>query len=649
MYRINRIVGLVSRNLRPAVYFPQSQILVYRPTNDIVNLRSYCNKKGDGKKYVCTVKPPEPCKPTNKSDKCKQRPLPYLQECQRPNLMSECPKPDCPYDPNCKKKSRSLLILALLVAAATMGALYMYILQKKQKHPQVVTKKIKKERVFLKIPKDSKDIPVDVPYLLIGGGTAAFAAFRAIKSNDPTAKVLVITNEEFYPYMRPPLSKELWFSDDQEAVKKLNFKQWNGTERSLFYEPDDFYINCEDLTITEHGGVAVARGWDVSHIDVINRVAHLEGGHQIKYGKCLIATGSSPKNLDIFENADKKVLERTVLYRNVYDFQCLHERLKDAKTVAVIGGGFLGSELACAFGRRTKDDPGFKVYQVFKESGHMGAILPEYLSFWTTEKVKKEGVTVIPNAEITGVCSTNDMVHMNLNNGHTISADLVIVAVGAAPNTSMATKSDLEIDEEFGGYLVNTELQARSHLFVAGDAACFYDTKLGRRRIEHHDNAVISGRLAGENMTGAGKPYLHQSMFWSDLGPDIGYEAIGIVDSCLPTVGVFAKATDESAATNKDEEDECAGKGQGAEPTTKHQSDSQIRKMAERRRQQAASRPGEDFSKGVIFYLRDDIIVGIVLWNVFNRMSTARQVLKDQCKYEDLNEVAKLFNIHEEE
>merc|ERR1712241_1552552 len=65
----------------------------------------------------------------------------------------------------------------------------------------------------------------------------------------------------------------------------------------------------------------------------------------------------------------------------------------------------------------------------------------------------------------------------------------------------------------------------------------------GRRRVEHHDHAVVSGRLAGENMTGSGKAYHHQSMFWSDLGPEVGYEAIGIVDSSLPTVAVFAKAT----------------------------------------------------------------------------------------------------------
>merc|ERR1712037_134069 len=85
--------------------------------------------------------------------------------------------------------------------------------------------------------------------------------------------------------------------------------------------------------------------------------------------------------------------------------------------------------------------------------------------------------------------------------------------------------------------------EARQNLYVAGDAASFFDIALGRRRVEHHDHAVVSGRLAGENMTGAQKPYTHQSMFWSDLGPDVGYEAIGVVDSSLQTVGVFAKAT----------------------------------------------------------------------------------------------------------
>lgn len=69
----------------------------------------------------------------------------------------------------------------------------------------------------------------------------------------------------------------------------------------------------------------------------------------------------------------------------------------------------------------------------------------------------------------------------------------------------MADVSYLETHPAIGGFLVNAELEARSNLWVAGDAACFYDIRLGRRRVEHHDHAVVSGRLAGENMTGAGK------------------------------------------------------------------------------------------------------------------------------------------------
>lgn len=81
----------------------------------------------------------------------------------------------------------------------------------------------------------------------------------------------------------------------------------------------------------------------------------------------------------------------------------------------------------------------------------------------------------------------------------------MIVAVGVEPNTDLAKASNLETDPEIGGFLVNAELVARSSVWVAGDAACFYDIRLGRRRVEHHDHAVISGRLAGENMTGARK------------------------------------------------------------------------------------------------------------------------------------------------
>lgn len=113
-------------------------------------------------------------------------------------------------------------------------------------------------------------------------------------------------------------------------------------------------------------------------------------------------------------------------------------------------------------------------------------------------------------------------------------------------------------------------------------------------------------------------------MFWSDLGPRVGYEAIGIIDSALPTVSVFAKKVDENTNTNK----------------TNETNDSNVN-LEQRNR----GIP-DDFSKGIVFYLRDEKIVGIVLWNVFNRINTARAIIAEDKKFDDLNEVAKLFDIH---
>lgn len=129
------------------------------------------------------------------------------------------------------------------------------------------------------------------------------------------------------------------------------------------------------------------------------------------------------------------------------------------------------------------------------------------------------------------------------------------------------------------------------------------------------------------------KPYQHQPMFWSDIGPSVGYEAIGIVDSSLVTMGVFAKGNhkDPSLLANETDQNTLTNKKETNEEVLSKNNES----ISE-----------NDYNKGVVFYLKNDVIVGIVLWNLFNRMSIARQVLKSDRCYKDLNEVAKLFNIH---
>ncbi|XP_049598103.1 apoptosis-inducing factor 1, mitochondrial isoform X5 [Syngnathus scovelli] len=486
----------------------------------------------------------------------------------------------------------------------------------------------------------SPALPPHAPYLLIGGGTASFAAARSIRARDPGARVLIVTDEPDLPYMRPPLSKELWFSDDPAVTETLRFKQWNGKERSIYFQPPSFYITPEELSTAENGGVAVLTSKKVVHMDVRGNKVKLDDDTEISYDKCLIATGGIPRNLQVIDRAGDEVKQKTTLFRKIDDFRTLDKVSRNIKSITVIGGGFLGSELACALGRRSQDS-GLEVIQMFPEKGNMGKVLPEYLSNWTTEKVKTEGVKVIPEALVKSVTCKDDQLEIKLKDGRLIKTDHVVAAVGLEPNVDLAKSAGLEVDSDFGGYRVNAELQARSNIWVAGDAACFYDIRLGRRRVEHHDHAVVSGRLAGENMTGANKPYWHQSMFWSDLGPDVGYEAIGIVDSSLPTVGVFAKATAKDTPKAATEE---SGTGIRSESETEDVASSPV----------ASSIPApaethkDDYGKGVIFYLRDKVVVGIILWNVFNRMPIARKIIKDGEEHGDLNEVAKLFNIHED-
>lgn len=355
-----------------------------------------------------------------------------------------------------------------------------------------------------KIPLTSAEIPNDVPYLLIGGGTASFAAFRAIKSLDPKAKVMVLSEEIETPYMRPPLSKELWLAeeapkingtnsipkanDNQIGTDSLKFKQWNGIERSLYYEPNDFYTHPSKLLDEPNGGVAIVRGYTVNKIDVENRTAFLSDGTEIKYGKCLIATGSTPKNLPIFGNASPKVKERVTLFKTIEDYSNLKTHVDQSKSVAIIGGGFLGSELACALAKYGKflmdkdlkrwfikhfflckclgESNKLQVHQIFHEKGNMGKVLPGFLSEWTTERVRDEGVNVIPNTEVQNVDHVNNQVKLTLNNGETVVCDHVVVAIGSEPNTTLGEESGLEIEHVHGGYLVNAELAARNHLYV---------------------------------------------------------------------------------------------------------------------------------------------------------------------------------------
>lgn len=488
-----------------------------------------------------------------------------------------------------------------------------------------------------------ENLPESIPYLLVGAGTASHSAMRSIRGHDPRAKVLMIGGENNNPYMRPALSKELWFTD-KDKRPSLNFNWIGGKDRSIFYEIDEFFIPLEKLKDRENGGVSIVKNLRLSKLDPDNKVAYLENGQSIKYEKCLLAPGGTPKSLPQLDSAPQEIKDRIIYFRTADDFLKLDKITETAKRIIVIGGGFLGSELTIALVNQkvTGKVPADQViYQIYPEKGNLGKVLPEYLSSHLTEKIAKEGAHLIPNVEVSSITMAKDKsIEIALSDGQKISVDYIVCAVGLKPDVDLARTSGLEVDEKTGGFLVNSELEARTNVWVAGDASCYYDTKLGRRRVEHHDHAINSGKLAGQNMVGSGKAYTHQSMFWSDLGQDISFEAVGIIDSSLPTVAVFAKP-ELKVAPNSNAQADGDISTQAANEAVEKKIDLEV---------MSKDPPESDkYDRGVVFYMKDNIIVGILLWNIFSRLTLARRILHEQRKYDDLNEVAKLFNIHLED
>jgi len=531
----------------------------------------------------------------------------------------------------------------------------------KADHPPQVSKH---EQTTDAKPQDTKppiqDLPERVPYLLVGGGTASHSAMRAIRGYDPTARVLIVGSENRNPYMRPMLSKDLWFTD-QETRRNLKFGWSKGKDRSIFYECDEFYLPLNEMQTREYGGVSIIRDMRLTHLDPDNKTAHLENGQKLGYEKCLLAPGGKPKTLPELESASEEVRDRVLYFRTANDFLKLEKISETAKKIVIIGGGFLGTELACALSNRSSDDHVPKdqiIYQIYPESGILSKVLPSHLSEFVSSKVQAEGAKIIPNVEVKKATFGSDQrIVLELSDGQNLSADYVVCAIGLEPDVELAKSSGLEVDQATGGYLVNSELEARRNVWVAGDASCFYDRKLGRRRVEHHDHAINSGKLAGENMTGAGKAYTHQSMFWSEVGRDISFEAVGIIDSSLDTVSVFADpeelavleqtaAESLSKEINKSMDSDQAPQvdGKDKEPEVDRNTESENQSAHESKRTPPAEL--DKYSKGVVFYLRDGVIVGILLWNLFSRLTIARRILNEQKKYDDFNEVAKMFNIY---
>jgi 3-phenylpropionate/trans-cinnamate dioxygenase ferredoxin reductase subunit len=330
-------------------------------------------------------------------------------------------------------------------------------------------------------------------YLIAGGGMTADAACKGIRDLDSDGVITVVADEPYPPYARPPLSKGLWKGDEESAI-------WRGTA---------------DL------GVELRHGRTIAALDPEARRATDDRGETYAYERLLLATGGRPRRLP-FGGDD------VIYFRTLDDYRRLRALADEEARVLVIGGGFIGSEIAAALAIN-----GHSVSMVFPEPGIGARIFPTELSAFVTDYYRAQGVQVLAGASVTAIERDGGNVRV-ATDGRTLEADVVVAGLGIEPRVELAAGAGLPIDN---GIMVDDHGRVDGHeqVFAAGDVARFPEAALGdARRVEHEDHAKTHGRLVGANMAGADEPYDHLPFFYSDLF-DLGYEAVGELDSRLQT------------------------------------------------------------------------------------------------------------------
>ena len=340
-----------------------------------------------------------------------------------------------------------------------------------------------------------EDAPIDEPatrYLVVGGGLAGDAACRGILEVDPDPDAIMLVAGEFHPpYARPPLSKALW----------------KGTAESTIWR------------LTANLGIHERLGRRIVRLDLDAHTATDDRGDTYVYEKVLLATGGRPRRLP-FAPAG------VTYFRTLDDYHRLR-RLADAGTrFAVIGGGFVGSEIAAALALA-----GAPVTMIFPEPGIGARIFPPGLSTAVSDYYRGRGVEVLAGTTVAAVERLGAVQRVTLDNGDVLQVDAVVAGLGIEPNAELAGGAGLPVAN---GIVVDAlgRVGGRDDVFAAGDVAAF-PSVLGKTiRVEHEDHAKSHGRRVGTNMAGAAEPYDHLPFFYSDLF-DVGYEAVGTLDSRL--------------------------------------------------------------------------------------------------------------------
>ena len=358
----------------------------------------------------------------------------------------------------------------------------------------------------------------DYRYLIVGGGLTADAACKGIRSVDAEGSIGLIGDEPDPPYLRPPLSKGLWLGKDESSI-------WRGTDEQ---------------------GVDLLLGREAVALDLDARTVTDDRGETHGYEKLLLATGGRPREIP-------GAAPGVVYYRTVADYRTVREAAKEGTPVVVIGGGFIGSELAASLAAN-----GCAVTMVFPEDAIGARIYPSDLALFLNEYYRGRGVDVRPGEMVASIERDGDGFRVRGKNGAALDAEIVVAGLGIVPRDELATGAGLPADN---GIPVDDRgrIAGRDDVFAAGDVARFPAHDLGQDlRVEHEDHAKSHGHQVGRNMAGANEPYDHLPFFYSDMF-DLGYEAVGQLDARLDAVAEWKEPHRKGVVAYRDDEGRARG------------------------------------------------------------------------------------------
>ena len=319
--------------------------------------------------------------------------------------------------------------------------------------------------------------------LILGGGQSASYAAQEIRKFNNKSNVSIISNEEYLPYERPPLSKDC-------LIDKMQFDDCSFFQKE-FYEKNNIKIFHEEAA---------------QELDFKSQRVQTSKRKDVPFDKLLIALGSSNKKF-----VKKGVNAENFFYlRDINESKKIKEKMLTSKNILIIGGGFIGLELASSANQLKKN-----VCVVEMGPQLMGRIIPEKMAKIVQKKHEIQGVVFCINTKVINVSSVNNSYEVELSNGKVIKSDMIIAGIGSEPNTNIFNDTDLKIDN---GIITNEFCETSiENVYAAGDIANFYHPFYEiNMRLESWKHAQSHGTHAGKNIIGEKQAYEEIPWMWSD-------------------------------------------------------------------------------------------------------------------------------------